>query len=668
MLVSPPGFPELGLYPGVSWWYNPSVGGDPRLGTQLAGYVIESLVGRGGMGVVYLAQDLRLNRRVALKILPPEISGDERFRARFVRESRIAAGLEHPNIIPIYEADEADGELFIAMRYVGGSDLEELIRRAGPLDVSRASSIVSQTASALDAAHEQGLVHRDVKPANLLLAPHGTEHGEDHVYVSDFGITKRLDTLGSTASTGRMLGSLDYVAPEQIEGAPVDRRADVYSLGCVLYQCLTATVPFPRESEMAVMWAHVHDDPPRVSGIRPDLPTGVDAVIARAMAKKPTERFESTGRLASATRSALSEATLKTVPVTSAPGSRRRSPRRWPWAVAGAALFVAAATGTGTYLAMQVRSRPRPTNLPSSAPSSGGPLSPITSATFRRVDADGHALGTKHFPAPAGVTAIALGEGSIWSLTPRGVYATNLVSGTSWKVHVPATTTATDVDVGGGAVYVSARTEAGTGEVLKIGPTTRKVAFTYQSPHPIDAVVAGPEYVWALSEEAGTVTELNASGLQSVRTLDVGVGVSDLAINQYVWVLNKRMGELEQIAPKTGQLRQTAPISGRATAIAAGDSGVWVVDRPAGYVFPFETVTASSTGPPIPLGGSPSQIVDASARVWVAAGKTLWNIDPGSHTTSHIQMPARIIAIAADQSLPAPMPRDVWVLLGPPGS
>src|ERR671936_585440 len=255
------------------------------VGSEFAGYRVERLLSRGGMSVVYLAEDLKLGRRVTLKILAPDLADDPSFRARFINESRAAAGLDHPNIVPIYAADEADDHLFIAMRYVRGTDLDVLIREEGPLSLRRTAAIVRQIASALDAAHREGLVHRDVKPANILVTPGGGSEA-DHAYLTDFGITKRPAQGAITTRTGEIMGTVDYVAPEQVEGKPVDFRADVYSLGCVAYQSLTGRVPFPRESDLATLWAHVHEKPPRASADRPDLPPAVDTALARAMSKE----------------------------------------------------------------------------------------------------------------------------------------------------------------------------------------------------------------------------------------------------------------------------------------------------------------------------------------------------------------------------------------------
>jgi serine/threonine protein kinase len=265
----------------------------PSVGNEIGGYRVDDLIGRGGMSVVYLAEQLALGRKVALKLLSPELSEDEAFRQRFVRESRLAANLEHPNIIPVYEAGEVDGLLFIAMRYVEGSDLKALLIREGKLPLARMIEIVSQAALALDAAHARGLVHRDVKPGNILVASGEGPEASEHVYLSDFGLTKRTDSKSRLTSTGQFVGTLDYVAPEQIQGKEVSSRTDLYSLACVAYECLTGSPPFERDSEVAVMYAHLQEPPPDVNALRSDLPSAVGDAMKRALAKDPEERFES---------------------------------------------------------------------------------------------------------------------------------------------------------------------------------------------------------------------------------------------------------------------------------------------------------------------------------------------------------------------------------------
>jgi serine/threonine-protein kinase len=314
----------------------PSVPGELTSESRLAGYRIEDLLGRGGMSTVYLAEDTRLRRRVALKVLAPQLGLDERFRERFVRESQVAAAMEHPNIVPIYEAGEADGRLFIAMRYVRGTDLRQLLTREGRLDAGRAVRILRDVASALDAAHAEGLVHRDVKPANILLVEGAGEDGRDVVYLSDFGLTKRLEgESGGLTKTGQFVGTIDYVAPEQIEGKEVDARADVYSLACVLFECLTGQVPFGREEQVAALYAHLQDKPPTVSSHRPDLPEGLDRILAKALAKAPSQRFSTCGELVAAARTELGPAAAGAGP------PEGRFPRKG-FLVAAASLVVAA--------------------------------------------------------------------------------------------------------------------------------------------------------------------------------------------------------------------------------------------------------------------------------------------------------------------------------------
>jgi Protein kinase domain len=280
---------------------------DPRIGSELAGYRLEELVGRGGMSVVYRACDERLRRNVALKLLSPDLADDEHFRRRFLRESRIASSLHHPNVVPVYGAGETDGLLYLAMRYVDGSDLKALIRRDGPLDPGRAIALLRQVASALDAAHAKGLVHRDVKPGNVLIEGEGAD---ERAYLADFGLTKTETSHADASVAGQLVGTIDYVAPEQIRGRPLNGRADVYSLGCVLYECLTGARPFERGSDVAVIYAHLQDDPPHASGRRAGLPDELDAVLVRALSKDPVDRYASARELVVAADAALEGVTM----------------------------------------------------------------------------------------------------------------------------------------------------------------------------------------------------------------------------------------------------------------------------------------------------------------------------------------------------------------------
>src|SRR5262245_25769859 len=275
---------------------------DSRAGSELAGYRLETIIGRGGMSVVYRAEHLRLRRKAAVKLLAPELAEDERFRERFLRESQLAASLDHPNVIPVYDAGEVEGLLYLAMRYVEGTDLRALLRRYGALGPERALGLVSQVAEALDAAHEYGLVHRDVKPSNVLVTG---QVGSEHCYLADFGLSKTVSDRSDTRDWGQTLGTVDYVAPEQIEGGEVDGRADVYSLACMFYECLIGEAPFKRASEVAVIYAHLEDAPPMASERRPGLPVELDPVVAKGMAKLADDRWETCGALTAAARAAL---------------------------------------------------------------------------------------------------------------------------------------------------------------------------------------------------------------------------------------------------------------------------------------------------------------------------------------------------------------------------
>jgi predicted Ser/Thr protein kinase len=273
---------------------SPGQSGELAVGSQFAGYVIEGVAGQGGMGIVYRARQLRPARIVALKVISPQLASDSDFRERFAHESDIAAAIEHSNVIPVYDVGEERDLLYIAMRYVEGTDLRAVITAEGRLAPQRAVDILVELAAALDAAHAHGLVHRDIKPGNVLIAREGRR---EHVYLTDFGLAK-LAAGGGWTRTGMFVGTLDYAAPEQLEGHRVDARTDVYAAGCVLYEMLTGSVPFPQEHQAAIMWAHISAAPRSVRELVPSLPAELDAVIARAMAKAPEDRYPSAGDLA----------------------------------------------------------------------------------------------------------------------------------------------------------------------------------------------------------------------------------------------------------------------------------------------------------------------------------------------------------------------------------
>jgi serine/threonine protein kinase len=277
----------------------------PLVGEEFAGYRLVSVLGRGGMSIVFRAENPRLGNVIALKVLDPALAGDDIFRTRFLEESRIAASMNHPNVIPIHDMGSSDGLLYIAMRCVSGTDLRQMLKKRGRLQPDTAVFLLEQAARALDAAHRRGLVHRDVKPGNLLVERGNEGSDPEHVYLTDFGITKHMGGRTGLTSSGQFLGTIDYVAPEQIRGISVLGLADQYSLGCVLYECLTGRVPFEKDLDAAIIWAHVEESPTLPTLLRPDLPPATDEVFARVLAKNPGDRYESCKEFMAAARDAL---------------------------------------------------------------------------------------------------------------------------------------------------------------------------------------------------------------------------------------------------------------------------------------------------------------------------------------------------------------------------
>ena len=374
-------------------------------------------IGRGGMAVVYRAIDFRLDRQVALKILAPELARDEAFRQRFIRESRAAAAVDHPCIIPVFEAGEAGGVLFIAMRYVSGRDVRTLLDSKGTLPAGRVVNIIEQVASALDAAHAHGLVHRDVKPANMLLGSPTSSGHLDHVYLSDFGLTKQSQIVSSLTSTGQFLGTLDYIAPEQIEGSSlIDGRADLYSLACAAFEMLSGTPPFRRDQGVAVIWAQVSAPPPALTNRRPDLPAAVNRVLAKALAKAPGDRYQTCMEFAVALRDACElPAEPAAQPGAAGPARLFTQPALWAgmpdmaWPGRSAAALPDEPPTRASKLSPAGPSRPDPGYRPPYAPPvrASHPVSGRhpASTTHHRVSAShpisGHPASASHHPVSA---------------------------------------------------------------------------------------------------------------------------------------------------------------------------------------------------------------------------------------------------------------------------
>lgn len=351
------------------------------------------------MSDVYLATDLRLKRKVALKLLAPDLTKDEKFRERFLRESELAASIDHPNVIPIYEAGEVEDLLYIAMRYVDGTDLRKLLEEEHTLAPRRALALTDHAADALDAAHESGLVHRDVKPGNILIASRGER---EHCYLTDFGLTKDTIQEGSLTEAGQVLGTIDYVAPEQIEGDDVDGRADVYSLGCVLYECLTGEPPFMRQRKLQVLFAHLKDDPPSANSKRADLTKGFDQVIEKALAKDIDKRYESCGEFAEAARAALGFSTAE-LPVPPLEPKRSRKRPALIAAVVGLALII-----TAVVAAVLIAGGGDEEAAPTAT-------TDVTTTAIQRIDPETGVL-TATIPLASSADVLRVGEGFVWVL------------------------------------------------------------------------------------------------------------------------------------------------------------------------------------------------------------------------------------------------------------
>jgi len=454
-----------------------SVGADPRVGSELAGYRIEVLLGRGGMADVYRAVDLRLGRPVALKLLAPDLAEDERFRERFLRESRLAASLDHPNVIPIYEAGEVEGLLYIAMRYVEGTDLKKLLQQEGRLDPRRALFLLGRIADALDAAHARGLVHRDVKPGNVLIAVDPKADPAEHPYLSDFGLTKQTSSDSGITQTGQFVGTADYAAPEQITRGPIGPATDQYALACLLHECLTGNPPYRNDALMAVLWAHVNDPPPKASEQNHELPKALDPVLARGLAKEPKQRYASCRDLVANAREALgiSSAELPVAPATTTLLLGRRE------------FLIAAGALVATAVAV-------PAVLLTRGGGGGAPgLAPRNS--LARIDLASNEI-TQVVADLASPWAFAVGEGAAWSLSRERHSVTRIdpATGSTTVTSIPGLPYW--IAAGEGAVWVTTSFE-GRGYLLEVSPGSAKIDNRYALPQadPL-AVVVSDGNIW----------------------------------------------------------------------------------------------------------------------------------------------------------------------------
>lgn len=542
-----------------------------RPGDEFAGYRIEAELGRGGMGVVYRARHLVLDRECALKLIAADLAADERFVARFRRESRLAASIEHPNVVPVHDAGEADGVPYIAMRLVEGDDLAALVEREGPLDFGRAGRIVSQLAAGLDAAHERGLIHRDMKPHNVLVeqGPEG-----EHAYITDFGISRIRDAPTEVTTTGEFLGSADYVAPEQIEGAPSDARADVYSLAGVAYFLLTGSEPFPNRSEPAKLVAHCKAERPRPSRARPSVPMAVDRVMARGMAVDPASRYATAGEFARAFDQALGGLT------------RRR-------AVLGTALILAV---LGAIAAAIVLTAPEPKERPPKP-----------------------AIRVTQVATGAGPVAIARGDERMWVV--------NRADGTMTGIDPRRNRPELTVDLGEGVKPVSVEVAFGSVWVAdRAGGTLLRVDVSEGTPPvpiPVGAepsdVVAGPRALWVAVEGERTLVRVDPD----TNTVDAGVRLAG-APNSVayddgrVWAVSPEERLLHRVDARSAAARGVVELEGRPNDLALAHGIVWVSDNEGGAVQPVDAESLQLAGEPIEVGPRPRGIAAGARWVWVA--------------------------------------------------
>jgi YVTN family beta-propeller protein len=601
------------------------------IGRDVLGYRVEGVAGRGGMGVVYRAYDPRLKRTVALKLIVPELAADEGFRDRFVRESQLAASLDHPSIVPVFAAGEDEGRLFIAMRYVEGSDLARLLRAHGALEPARALAYCAQIGDALDSAHERGLVHGDVKPSNVLI------DRRDHCYLADFGLTRRLSDQPG-AATGPTMGTAAYAAPERIRGEEVGPAADVYSLGCLFYECLTGEQPFTKGSDFAVLFAHLEEAPPAASQRRPALGADIDAVVSRALAKEPFDRFDSCGALLAAAHDALGVASSR--------------PQFRTVMVAAVAAVLVALAGLLAFLLSRGGE---------SAAALGGLVVRIDPATNSVAGTASVGEGPTAVAAdPNGVWVAAYREGTLWRINPRTLATTRVPS-----IGVPQ-----DLAAYRGTVYVGgdgprqfagniAAYDAGNGRridgldlascvgSLNAGPAgvwvapcpflqrvsfvpqphiVRTVYMPWATPHDaehdlstLNDTAVGKRSVWVLGDALDRrLWRIDGRSGQILATFHLPFPPMHLALGAgSVWVTDELGDVVVRVDPGTGRVVVRIPIGKGASGVAFGRGSVWATSFLDGTVSRIDPRTNRVTST-IRVGGAPRDVAIGAGSVWTA--------------------------------------------------
>ena len=657
--------------------------GELESGTVFAGHRIEGVAGRGGMGVVYQATQLALDRTIALKVIAAGLLEDQTVRNRFVRESKVAASIDHPNVIPIYYAGEENGIAYIAMRFVPGDDVRSLVRREGPLAPERAARIAAQIGSALDAAHSAGLVHRDIKPANVLMT------AEDHVYLTDFGLTKHALSVAGSTKPGHWVGTLDYVAPEQIRGERIDARADVYAFGCLLFFMLTGVVPFRREGDEARLWAHLSEPPPKPSDLVPELPAAFDDVIARALAKDPEERYPSAGDLGRAAtaaaigrtpaererlvaKGAAAPVESETVTAATKPKTppqtqhepeaetllqeRSRIQRTKRPALLSVALIAAVAIGVASAVALGLgRDDPgteSPTGDSTPTPTATATLGPdemrvereftvgrrpnvvkvvgdnvfVSSFPRDRVTILSSKTGRRRSASPRigqGTSDAAVGFGSVWY--PAGSSKQLVgVDGRTGRVErtFPLPGSPGPVAVSKDAIWVGIIKANAPDLLLKLDPKTGETRASVEYPYGVLAIATSPSAVWIAARRRASIDRANPSTGEMVRTKAFGGGgrASDIEYRDgAVWFPVPNDDAVYKMITKSGEL---IPISvgRRPRQVAVGDDDrVFVTNYNSSELYAIDARTSTVVGDPLRLPVNPFGMAVDGNRVWVTS-------------------------------------------------
>ena len=603
--------------------------GEPQPGDVFAGLLLEEEIGRGGMGVVFRARDLALDQLRAVKVIAGDYSSDPVFAARFRREARIASSVESPNVVPVHAAGEEAGRLFLVMKLIEGTDLGTLLA-SGPLPSARAVSLLRDVAAGLDAAHAAGLVHRDVKPANVLVER--TAAGE-RAYLTDFGIAKlvELEGEGATAVTGltrrgQILGTADYVAPEQVEEGVADARSDVYSLACVAFEALTGTPPFRRDSDLSTLIAHTKAPRPSASGIDPSLPPSVDPVLRAGMAIDPAERPGSATALVDRLDAALGGR------VGATPGLLR-SRRRFLWPAGlllAAAIAAVLVFGPGDDRPGQVgigSARPTVSTGPVGAGPVGIAMGELRLWVASRDDGQIDRLqpgSLKQYAGPVPLPAprsVAAGFGSIWAVNSEALYRLDPATG-SEPLRIPVAGGPDDVAVDDRYVWVS--NEDGD-TISRIDPGSNRVSGTVGVGSEPRSVATGAGAVWVVSSGDGSLTKIDPDAVTiEGDPLTAGIRPTSVAYGAgQVWVADNAGAKLIGIDPGRedagpGDVGVTARTSASPRGVAVGLGAVWVASGAQDRVDRFDPATGERIGDPIGVGGNPADIAVGAGAAYTA--------------------------------------------------